>query len=364
MRRVAMLLAVLALVAGTGAPVGAGQPVPGADHPVRLDATRSVTWTRTTAGPAVIWDAVAFAPSVGRLVSYGGTAGYTVPTGVSMLDPKTGSWTTIKATRGWPSARAHARMAWDPVRKRLVMFGGRATNGALLQDTWAFNPSTKAWTPLITNCRRVVCPPARGGGALVWSSKIEKLVLFGGFTADDWGLNDSWTFDGTAWKELSTTGGPSGRYLFGMAEDAASGKLVVYGGVERTHVGSGDLIAATEDSRTWLLDPVTGAWATVQTPTVPEGRAEIGMAYVGSLGGVVVSTGSPAGPMETWSNSTWVYDMAARDWTRVTTGGSVPTPRNNATLTANPADGSAILNGGTGDNQLPITLSDRTWILR
>jgi hypothetical protein len=102
----------------------------------------------------------------------------------------------------------------------------------------------------------------------------------------------------------------------------------------------------------------------VQTPTVPEGRAEIGMAHVGSLGGVVVSTGSPAGLMETWSNSTWVFDMAAKDWNRVTAEGSVPTPRNCATLTANPADGSAVLNGGTGDNRFPITLSDRTWILR
>jgi hypothetical protein len=364
MPRVAMLLVVLALVLGIAAPVGAGQVGSGTGLPAPLDRTTSATWTRTTSGPAVVWDAVAFAPGVGRLVSYGGTAGYTLPTGVSMLDPKTGVWTTIKAARGWPSARAHARMAWDPVGKRLVMFGGRALNGALLQDTWAFNPSTRVWTALITSCKRVVCPPARGGGALVWSSTIRKLVLFGGFTADDWGLNDTWTFDGTAWKQLSTTSGPSGRYLFGMAEDAASGALVVYGGVERTHAGAGDLIAATADARTWTLDPVTGAWTAVQTQTVPEGRAEIGMAYVGSLGGVVVSTGSPVGPTETWSNSTWVYDVATKDWNRVPTGNNVPTPRNNATLTANPADGSAILNGGTGDNQFPITLSDRTWILR
>jgi len=77
-----------------------------------------------------------------------------------------------------------------------------------------------------------------------------------------------------------------------------------------------------------------------------------------------VATGDPNEQDNGYSSSVWAFDAAAGNWRQLTTTGGAPTPRMAATLTANPADGSAILIGGAADDQLPPTLADRTWILR
>ncbi len=90
----------------------------------------------------------------------------------------------------------------------------------------------------------------------------------------------------------------------------------------------------------------------------------MGMAYLASVGAVVMSTGGTQTGCMSWTNSTYAYDVAAQDWRKLSPGTTLPTARNAANLTANLCDGSAILTGGTHDNRLPITLQDRAWILR
>jgi N-acetylneuraminic acid mutarotase len=149
-----------------------------------------------------------------------------------------------------------------------------------------------------------------------------------------------------------------------MAEDAATGTVVLYGGYGSYPMGSGISLEPVRDTKTWILDPRTATWTSLQTPTIPEMRQEMGMAYVASLGAVVMATGGTVAGCQSWTNSAYAYDVAAKDWRKVTTSGALPTARNAATLTANLCDGSAILTGGTHDNKLPITLADRAWILR
>jgi N-acetylneuraminic acid mutarotase len=93
-------------------------------------------------------------------------------------------------------------------------------------------------------------------------------------------------------------------------------------------------------------------------------RSEMGMAYVASVGAVVMSTGGTQTGCMSWTNNSYAYDAAAQDWRKLSPGTTLPTARNAANLTANLCDGSAILTGGTHDNKLPITLQDRAWILR
>jgi hypothetical protein len=369
MRRLALFLAVLALGLGMAAPAG-GAPMVRTDGSVAVSPliSTTATWTRSTSGPAVVWDAVAFAGSTCRLVQFGGTDA-TIRTATGLFDPKTGSWTSIAAPRrgSWPSARALARMAWDPIRQRVIMFGGRDMSGNPLRDTWAFDPVAKTWTPLTPTCRKgQTCPlpPARYYHGMAWSSTIGKVVIFGGEQTNNTFLNDAWAFDGSAWQQLPTKTAPSARAAMGIAEDAATGKLVVYGGYGAYPMGSGISLEAVRDTQTWILDPKAATWAPVQTPTIPEMRSEMGMAYVASIGAVVLSTGGTQAGCMSWTNSAYAYDVAAGDWRKVNAGSTLPTARNAANLTGNLCDGSAILTGGTGDNKLPITLEDRTWLLK
>ena len=371
MRRFITSLALLVLVLGLAGPAS-GLPTVRDDGSVVTPPllSTSATWTKSTDGSAIIWDAVAFAGSTCRLVQFGGTDGYVNPTATNLLDPETGTWTSIgKPRRGaWPSFRTLARMAWDPVRQRVIMFGGRDGAGISLADTWAFDPVAKTWTVLVPSCKRgKTCPPtppARHAHGMAWSSALAKVVVFGGTTTADQPLDDTWAFDGTTWTRLATNGGPSARYLFGMAEDAATGRIVVYGGTGVYPTGTGISFEPVRDTKTWVLDPTSATWTSVQTPTIPEMRQEMGMAYVASIGAVVMATGGTVAGCQSWTNSTYAYDVAAKDWRKLTTSGGPPTARNAANLTANLCDGSAILTGGTHDNKLPITLGDRTWILR
>jgi hypothetical protein len=373
MRRVALFLTLIVLILGVAGPVGATRSVGDGVAPEPLALPTSVSWTRSTSGPAFIWDAVAFAGSTCRLVHFGGTDGYTQPTGTNLFDPKTGAWTTVaKPRRGsWPSFRTLARMAWDPIRQRVILFGGRDASGRALNDTWAFDPVAKTWTSLTPACRKgkpCPLPPARYAHGMAWSSALSKVVVYGGektstFSVSDY-LDDTWAFDGSTWRRISSTG-PGGRAAMGMAEDATTGRILVYGGWAAYPVTGGISLEAVRDAGTWLLDPTASSWTRVVTPTVPEMRSDPGMAYLATIGAVVLTTGAkqPA-PCSSWTNSVYAYDVAAKDWRKLDATAPLPTARNGATLTADLCDGSAILTGGTGDNQLPITLQDRTWILR
>jgi hypothetical protein len=137
-----------------------------------------------------------------------------------------------------------------------------------------------------------------------------------------------------------------------MAEDPSTGRIVVFGGVDEQ--------LKHPDLATWVLDPATRAWTRVATGTVPEPKALMGMAWLGSVGAVVAATGDPNEQDNGYSNSVWAFDADTGDWRQLAATGGPPTPRMCVTLTANPDDGSAILIGGAGDDKLPPTVAGRS----
>jgi len=95
-----------------------------------------------------------------------------------------------------PSARLDAAMAFDPNRRRLVLFGGiDLTTGQLLNDTWEYNGIT--WTP-----RPTPNAPTPRRTTIAWDPVRQRTMLFGG----DEGLsgmsfNDTWEYDGSTWTQ-------------------------------------------------------------------------------------------------------------------------------------------------------------------
>jgi N-acetylneuraminic acid mutarotase len=82
---------------------------------------------------------------------------------------------------------------------KVVLFGGYS-GAASLNDTWTFDGTT--WTQVT-----VTTPPAaRNGHAM--GSLGTKAVLFGGYNTVT--LGDTWIFDGVTWTQSSAVG-PSAR---------------------------------------------------------------------------------------------------------------------------------------------------------
>jgi N-acetylneuraminic acid mutarotase len=145
----------------------------------------------------------------------------------------TPAWTQIIPAGDAPPARAGHAALYDPVRDRLVLSGGYYFDGAshYLADLWALSlGGTPAWTQLA---------PAgfgRAGHSLVYDALGDRAVVFGGYyydTAPHF-LNDAWAFalsDDSGWSLLSLEGtAPLQRTGHAAVYDAPRERILVFGG--------------------------------------------------------------------------------------------------------------------------------------
>jgi len=116
-------------------------------------------------------------------------------------------WSTAVAP-SLPPTREVTAIAVDTLRNEAVLFGGIASVGGFLADTWVFDGST--WT------QRTVAthPSARAGHTMAYDSVRDRVVLYGGGDVSV-ALFDTWEWDGTNWSLVPTTmAPPSGTMAF------------------------------------------------------------------------------------------------------------------------------------------------------
>jgi hypothetical protein len=163
-----------------------------------------------------------------------------------------------QVTGAQPPPRSEAAAAWDPKRKRLVLFGGYTWKAGVreyLQDTWEFDGA--AWARFSTGG-----PSPRAGAAMAFDPELGQVVLFGG----SGGKNDTWIWDGTAWSEVPAPTPPPGRFNAAIAAPA-SGHVLRFGGWD------GQLRTAD----TWRLRG--GLWSLVKTDEAPPARNHAAMTH-------------------------------------------------------------------------------------
>ena len=87
------------------------------------------------------------------------------------------SWHPIVVAGPHPPPRIHAAIAYDPVRERLLMFGG--WNGSsYFGDVWALALSgTPAWTQLSPGG---TAPPSRAYHTMTYDPIRDRMLVFGG----------------------------------------------------------------------------------------------------------------------------------------------------------------------------------------
>jgi hypothetical protein len=180
-----------------------------------------------------------------------------------------------------PPGRNRSQMATDPVTGHVVLFGGfDPTTGTVVNDTWTFDGTN--WTRLTPRNR----PPARDLAGMATDTATGRIVLFGGIDAANSFLNDTWTWNGSNWTKQHPAASPSVRSGAGMAADRSNGRVLLFGGTYQTD--------------TWSWNGTT--WVDVSPATSPPGRAFVDMA-TDPAGRVVLFGGQPfTGPAK---NDTW-----------------------------------------------------------
>lgn len=127
-----------------------------------------------------------------------------------------------------PPGRVDHVAIYDPVRDRMVIFGGwDKENDVYLEDTWAFDFEKMAWKAYARKAKNIK-PPARRHAVAAYDSQNEWMVVFGG--SDGGLLNDIWAFNLKDDEWINLTPGPEPRTDHVAVFDPRSGRVVIYGG--------------------------------------------------------------------------------------------------------------------------------------
>lgn len=238
-----------------------------------------------------------------------------------------------------PVGRSEHALVYDPVRRRVVLFGGVSVGAELLQDTWEWDGTEWLEQPAPTR------PPARRGHALAYDATRGRVVLFGGYGAGGL-LADTWEWDGATWALRTTPTGPSARSAHAMAFDGQ--RVVLHGGT---------VFGATAVADTWTLDG-TG-WKQVTTNTQPPARLGHVLGFDSRRGRVVLFGGTHALDATTGFADTWEWNGAS--WAQRSVSTLVPHARTGAAMAFDAARGRLVLFGGMLGGPRSWSYLDDTW---
>jgi galactose oxidase-like protein len=223
--------------------------------------------------PAARYDAsMAFDGS--EAVLFGGLATSGQPLSDSWYFTSNAGWVVANCTGNCPSARFGASIAYDPTitPAGVVMFGGTGALG-LLQDTWEWT-NLLTWTKLSPSGS---IPPARTNGSMAYDTADSYLVLYGGNGPGPALLGDTWKYTGGSWTQLSPSNSPGALSWASMAYDSADGYIVLFGGA---------VYNFPPYHTTWKFS--AGTWTTISplscVPTCPDSVDSASLAFDGGSG--------------------------------------------------------------------------------
>lgn len=215
--------------------------------------------------------------------------------------PATNTWTPAVVTPPVPPARAVAVMAYDPVRRVTVLFGGTNdfSGTQRFADTWEWNGTT--WRPAATTG-----PFGRTQAQMAWDPSRNRIVLYGGYSSAGLTNNELWEWDGVAWTQRMGIGSGPARAAGNLVFDSNRGRLVLVTGLSTG-------VNTSTDTSVWELGP---PWATITAPGTPA-RYAASSVYDPStssilvIGGVVTTTPQPNTYFLTGSSWTSISAPAA-----------------------------------------------------
>ena len=268
------------------------------------------------AGHSAIYD-----PTRDRIVIHGGVTGPNALADTWQLSlAGGGAWSRITPAGAAPLARGTHGAVYDPVRDRMVIFGGVAT-GTRLNDTWALvfapSPAWVAITPTGT------LPSARFGPAAAYDGTRDRLVVFGGY--DGAARNDVWVLPlatGSVWTQVSPTGTPpQERWLHNAVYDPVGDELVTFAGQDTA------LNSAFDDVNLLALSP-SPHWLANANPPAPSPRRFHSAIVDPTRDRMLVFGGEVTSGTSPFANDLWALSLAGTPlWTEIHPAGTPPTPR-------------------------------------
>ncbi|MGH9866913.1 MAG: Kelch repeat-containing protein [Candidatus Polarisedimenticolia bacterium] len=191
------------------------------------------TWTEIEApgGPAFVGHSAVYDPVRDRMVVY---AGFEV-WALSLTGRPT--WSLLRPAGVRPPARGDHSAIYDPVRDRMIVFGGIGEDGVRRADVWALSLSEQsAWTEIVPVGESI---RGRNRHSAVYDPVRDRMLVFGGTRFPAVSLNETWALSlaGTpTWTQLAPAGTtPPPRNAHGAVYDTMNDRMIVFGGGERPY---------------------------------------------------------------------------------------------------------------------------------
>jgi hypothetical protein len=223
--------------------------------------------------------------------------------------------------------------AYDPVRHRMVQFGGYDKSFALTNTTIenAFGYPSKDPSTAWVNVSPTTSPAPRSNGVLAFDGT--ELELFGGLNASGAVLDETWTYKGVTWTQETGSPHPSASAKPAAAYDPLHARMVL--------VDSEGATWAHAD-HTWKRVGVDG-----DVP-VPPKRNAASMTFDYQTGKLVLAGGQSG---ELYFTDVWELDDAT--WHEVEVIGTSPLPRSHFGFASNRVARDTFLVGGAGAALVP-----------
>ena len=251
------------------------------------------------------------------------------------------TWQQVAVGIGKPPTRQSHSAIVDSISERLIIFGGWDF-GAERNDIWTFDLVTSQWSrPYLLGTP----PSPRAAHSACYDPVDRSMLIFGGiranFTPTILGDLIRLNLVTDRWETLGINDPkPEPRFNHTAIYDPVEGEMVIYGGSQ----------ADTTFGDVWRFSFARSSWSKVSTVgSAPEPRDGHSAIYYPVENSMIVFGGWHNGSP---SNDVWKLSLTSGAWTQVLTSGVPPAPRTRHSAVYYPEDESMILFGGQGtDNQ-------------
>jgi len=292
--------------------------------------------------------------------------------------PERSNWIPL-APEGRPAKRWEHKSVYDAPSNRMIMFGGKIPSTDYADDVWVLQHANgldgnPVWIQLRPEGR---APMGRHMHTAVYDPTNNRMIVFGGhagaagaggnFLADVWLLKNANGLGGApAWVQLETTGmPPAGREWHTAVYDAASNRMIIFGGVA---------VAIGNANDVWVLKNANGlggtaAWVQLNPTGAPPARRAGHTVVYDAASNRMVLFGGGGGQGPPFFNDVWVLEHANGlggnpSWIQLNQTGTPPSVREDHTAIYDTAKNQMVVFGGwqtAGVNQ--FYFSD-VWMLK
>jgi len=214
------------------------------------------------------------------------------------------TWKKVTDLKTTPGSRRLAQMAYDPVQKKTVMFGGYDSLNAYKNDTWLWDGT--AWTEVKKNKA-----DARTNAAMWFDPTVKKVLLYGGIGRPNpentiRRYSDMWSFDGAnGWTLMKDVKTPGERYDMRVFVDPRTSKVMMYGGIRIDQVDDKTKKQVFADDM-WQWDGST--WTKITNAVnLPSARQSFGLGYDAYADRIVLFAGyNGLFLSDVWTSPDWL----------------------------------------------------------